>query len=208
MRTEVIEIKNRWKKAGGGGSPAANLGPVLLHLFLAALAILLVAPVARAQALPTEVVQGYYTALGQAAATGDLNPLLDLFAEDATLTVPALTPTPVEGKEAIRTTMGGILALLQGLNITLDEVTGEGDQVTVRYTLSVASAGKPIPATDTFVIQNGKIRSLTITIAAEALAAMPTPSALPTTGGPVGSLLPGLLALGGAALVGLSRRFR
>ncbi len=178
-----------------------------VQILIAVLAILLVAPSAMAQTSPLDVVQGYYTALGQAAAGGDLTPLLDLLADDATVTIPALSPAPVSGKEAIRTTMGGVLALMQGLKVTVGDIKVEGDQVTVSYTLSVASAEKPIPATDTFVIRDGKIQSLTINIAAEALASMPTPYTLPQTGGPVGSLLPGLLVLGGAALVALSRRF-
>ena len=169
------------------------------------LAILLVTPSVMAQSSPEEVVQSYYTALGQAATSGDFTALLDLFADDATITVPALSPAPVSGKEAIQSTMGGMLTMLQGLEVTVGDMTVDGDQVTVSYTLSVAAMEQPIPATDTFVIQDGQIQSLTIDIATEAMA-VPTPYDLPETGGPVGSLLPGLLVFGGAALVGLSRR--
>lgn len=176
-------------------------------ILVVALAILLVAPSVMAQTSPTDVVQGYYAALGQAATSGDFTALLDLFADDATITIPVLSPEPVSGKDAIQSTMGGMLTMLQGLEVTVGDMAVEGDQVTVSYTLSVAAMEQPIPATDTFVIQDGMIQSLTIDIAAEALGPVPTPYDLPETGGPVGSLLPGLLVLGGAALVGLGRRF-
>ena len=170
------------------------------------LATLLVAPGAMAQTSPADVVQGYYGALGQAAASGDFAALLDLFADDATITVPVLSPAPVSGKAAIQSTIGGILNMLQGLSVTVGDMAVEGDQVTVNYTLSVAAQEQAIPATDTFVIQDGKIQALTIEISAQALA-VPAPAALPQTGGPVGGLLPAFLLLGGATLAGLGRRF-
>ena len=60
-----------------------------------------------------------------------------------------------------------------------------------------------MPATDTFVIADGKIQSLTIE-----LAATETPAVLPTTGGAGLNLLPGLLALGGGALAFMGRRLK
>jgi ketosteroid isomerase-like protein len=176
-------------------------------IVVVALAILLVVPSAMAQTSPADVVQSYYAALGEAAAGGDTAALLALFADDATVNVTGVTPAAVEGKEAIQSTLGNMFALLQGVTITLGEVTAEGDTVTTTYTLALPGQASPIPATDTFVIQDGKIQSLTMTIDLTAMAAAPTPPSLPATGGPVSGLLPGLLALGGAALAGLSRRF-
>ena len=175
-------------------------------ILVVVLAILLVAPSVMAQTSPTDVVQSYYAALGEAAAGGDTTALLALFADDATVDVAGITPGAVEGKEAIQSTLGNMFALLQGVTITLGEVSTEGDTVTATYTLALQGQANPIPATDTFVIQEGQIQALTIAIDFTAMPAVPTPYNLPATGGPVSGLLPGLLVLGGAAFVGLSRR--
>ena len=178
-----------------------------ITILVIVLAILLVTPIVMAQEpSPTDTVQNYYAALGQAAASGDLTALLDLFADDAAITVPALSPDPVSGKEAIQTTIGGILTMLQGFQVAVGDIAVEGDQVTVAYTVTIAGVEDPIPATDTFVIQGDKIQSLTIDISAEAMTVMPSPAELPQTGGPALPLLPGLLVAGGAAFVALSRR--
>jgi ketosteroid isomerase-like protein len=172
------------------------------------LVALLAAPVALAQDAPADVVQSYYTALEEAAAGGDTDALLNLFADDATVTVEALSPQPVQGKEAIQSVFGGMMAMMQGLAVTMGDVSVDGDTVTVSYTLNVASTEGGIPATDTFVIQDGKIQSLTIDIAAGALAgagAAAAPGALPTSGGPA-VFFPALLIAGGTALAALSRR--
>lgn len=179
----------------------------VVGILIVALAILLVAPSAMAQASPTDVVRSYYAALGEAAAGGDTAALLALFADDATVEVTGITPGVVEGKEAIRSTLGSMFSLLRGVTITLGEITAEGNTVTATYTLTLPGQASPIPARDTFVIQEGKIKSLTMAVDLTAMAAASTPSSLPKTGGPVGSLWPGVLVLGGAALVGLSRRF-
>ena len=177
------------------------------RILIVALAILLVAPSIMAQTSPTDVVQSYYAALGDAAAAGDTTALLALFADDATVEVTGITPGAVKGKEAIQSTLGNMFALLQGVTITLGEVTAEGNTVTATYTLALPGQASPIPATDTFVIQEGKIQALTIAIDFTAMPAVPTPYDLPETGGPVSGLLPGLLVLGGVALAGLSCRF-
>ena len=182
-------------------------------ILTAVLLLSLLAPVAGSVALaqeatPESIVQQYYTALGEAASTGDTAALLDLFADDATVDIPGLSPQPVQGKEAMQSTFAGMLALLQGLTVTMGDLSVEGDQVTVNYTMAVAGMEGAVPATDTFVIGEGKIRSLTIQIAPEVLAGVgaASPADLPQTGGAVASLFPGLLLLGGAALVALSRR--
>jgi ketosteroid isomerase-like protein len=176
-------------------------------ILVVALVILLAAPSVMAQTSPTDVVRSYYAALGEAAAGGDTAALLALFADDATVDVTGITPGAVEDKEAIQSTLGNMFALLQGVTITLGEVAVEGDTVTTTYTLALPGQASPIPATDTFVIQDGKIQSLNMSIDPTAMAATPTPYSLPVTGGPVSGLLPGLLVLGGAALVVLGRRF-
>lgn len=174
------------------------------------LAILLVAPGVMAQdASPTDVVQGYYAALGEAAASGDTTALLDLFADDATVTIAGLSPQPVQGKEAMQAAFAGMLSMLKGVTITVGDISADGDTVTVTYTMVVEGVEGEVATTDTFVISDGKIQSLTIEIASEALAGVTgaTPTQLPETGGPVAGMLPGLLVLGGAAFVALSRRF-
>jgi hypothetical protein len=147
--------------------------------------------------------------LGEAAAGGDVVAILDLFADDASVMIVGMSPEPVQGKEAIQSTFSGMLALMQGLNITMGDVTVDGEQVVVNYLMAPAGQTEGIPATDTFVVVDGKIQSLTIQLSPETLAglAQPTPYELPETGGPVSGLLPGLLVLGGVALAGLSRRF-
>jgi ketosteroid isomerase-like protein len=179
---------------------------VLLSLLVPALAGVALAQ----ETTPEAVVQQYYTTLGQVAGTGDTAPLLDLFADDATIDIPGLSPQPVQGKEAMQSTFAGMFALLQGLTVTVGDVTVEGDQVTVSYTMAVSGMEGTIPATDTFVVQDGLIQSLTIQLAAEALSGMglgaAAPAALPQTGGAGVNLFPGLLLLGGAALVAVSRR--
>lgn len=188
-----------------------NLGSMKL---LVVLAILLVSPSVMAQeASPAEVAQNYYAALGQAAVTGDTTPVLDLFADDATVMIVGLSTEPVQGKEAIQATFGGMLAMLQGLTITMGDMSVDGDTVTATYAMSTAGA-EQVPVTDTFVVQDGKIQSMTMEIAPEGLAATAAaepaatePVALPETGGAVGGLFPGLVVVAGAALVALGRRF-
>jgi ketosteroid isomerase-like protein len=184
-----------------------NLGSMTV---LVVLAILLVTPSVMAQAAsPAEVAQNYYAALSQAAVTGDTTPVLELFADDATVMIVGLSPQPVQGKEAMQATFGGMLAMLQGLTITMGDMSVDGDTATVTYTMSTAGAEGEVPVTDTFVVQDGKIQSLTMEIAPEALAATTAaePAALPETGGAVGGLFPGLVVVAGAALVALGRRF-
>lgn len=175
-------------------------------MLVVVLAILLVAPCAMAQTATMDVVQSYYAALGEAAAGGDTAALIDLFADDATADVKGITPGAVTGKEAIQGTLGNMFALLQGVTVTLDEVTAEGDTVTTTYTLALPGQDGAIPATDTFVIKDGKIQALTIAIDLTAMPGTATTYTLPATGGAVSSLLPGLLVLAGAAFVGLGRR--
>jgi ketosteroid isomerase-like protein len=183
---------------------------ITIVLFLSLLAPALAGVALAQETTPEAVVQQYYTTLGQVASTGDTAPLLDLFADDATIDIPGLSPQPVQGKEAMQSTFTGMFALLQGLTVTVGDVTVEGDQVTVNYTMAMAGTENTIPATDTFVVQENKIQSLTIQLAPEALAGMglgaAAPATLPQSGGAVVNLFPGLLLLGGAAFVALSRR--
>jgi ketosteroid isomerase-like protein len=152
---------------------------------------------------PEEVVQGYYAALTESLSAGDFTTVLEFFAEDATLTVPALSEQPITGTAMMQTVFGGLSTTLQGATITLGEISVEGDRVTVTYEISSPASETPMPATDTFVIADGKIQSLTIE-----LAATEAPVVLPTTGGAGLDLLPGLLALGGGALALLGRRLK
>jgi ketosteroid isomerase-like protein len=158
------------------------------------------------------VVQGYYLALGDAAAGGDLAAVLDLFADDATVTLTALSPEPVSGKEAMQSVFAGLFSMLQGVTFTVEGMAVEGDQVTVDYTMTVASMPVPIPAADTFVVVDGKIQSLVLEISPEAMAGAPAtaagddPAALPETGGAGLGSLPGLLILAGGAMAAASRR--
>ena len=164
-------------------------------------ALMLVPGIAAAQtASAQEVVQAYYQALGQAAVAGDAAAVADLFADDATVTVPAISPNPVQGKESMTAVFGGVFSLMKGMSIKTDDLAVDGDKVTVQYRMVTADEKTEIKATDTFVIKDGKIQTLTIEIAGK------LPTALPVTGAAEGNLALGLLGLGGAALVALGRK--
>lgn len=171
------------------------------------LAALLLVPAAWAQApSPEEAVQAYYVALGQAAASEDLTALLDLFADDATVTMAALSPQPISGKAMMQTMFTGMAGMLKTATINVDEIAAEGEQVTVAYRMTLASVEGDIHATDTFVVREGKIQSLTIQIAPEdlgKLAGIVPTGALPATGAAKGAWPPALLGLGGVALIAL-----
>ncbi len=165
------------------------------------LVALLLAPGVAAQTPSAqEVVQAYYQALGKAVAAGDPSALAELFADDATVTVPAISPQAVQGKENMKTVFGGVFTLIKGMSIKVDDIAVDGDKVTVQYRMVAADGKTEVKATDTFVVKDGKIQSLTIEIATK------LPAALPVTGAAGGSLVPGLLLFGGAVLVALGRR--
>jgi len=176
---------------------------------IALLAALLIATAAWAQApSPEEVVKAYYAALGEAAATGDFSAILDLFADDATVTMAALSPQPIAGKTMMQAMFAGMSKMLKGVTITVDEISAEGDRVTVRYRMTSPEVEGEIHATDTFVVEEGKIRSLTIEISPEDLSKL-AGFTLPVTGAASGgSLLPVLLIAAGAGLTALGWRLR
>jgi len=181
----------------------------IVTITIALLAALLVAAVAWAQApSPEEVVKAYYAALSEAAATGDFSAILDLFADDATVTVAALSPQPITGKTMMQTMFAGMSKMLKGVTITVDEISAEGDQVTVRYRMASPEVEGEIHATDTFVVKEGKIQSLAIEIAPEDLSKL-AGFTLPVTGAASGvNLLPALLVAAGAGLAALGWRLR
>ena len=118
----------------------------------------------------------------------------------------ALSPQPITGKTMMQTMFTGMATMLKDVTITVDEISAEGEQVTVHYRMAAPGIEGEIHATDTFVVKEGKIQSLTIQIAPEDLGKMANiaPSApLPVTGAARDGLLPGLLVLGGAALIAL-----
>ncbi|MFZ5916194.1 MAG: nuclear transport factor 2 family protein [Chloroflexota bacterium] len=173
----------------------------VVGVLLLALAL---APAAAAQApSPQEVVQSYYAALAEGLVAGDFSGVLALFAEDATLTIPMLSEQPIAGTAMMQAMFGGMSTMLQGASIEVGEMTTEGDQVTVSYEITTPASETAMPATDTFVITDGKIQALTITIAPAA-----APAVLPTTGATTLNQLPALLVLGGGALVALGRRLK
>jgi LPXTG-motif cell wall-anchored protein len=168
---------------------------------------LLLAPMASAQSpSPQEVVQAYYAALGEASTSGGFTALLDLFADNATVTMAALSPQPISGKTMLQTMFTGMAAMLKGVAITADGIATEGGQVTVTYRMTVPVVGGDIHATDTFVVQDGKIQSLNIQIAPEdlgKLAGIAPAAPLPTTGAEKGAWPPAILGLGGVVLIAL-----
>ncbi len=176
-----------------------TIGLLLTALFLV--------PVTWAQApSPEEVAQAYYAALGEAAASGDSTALVDIFADNATVTMAALSPQPITGKTMMQTMFAGMAAMLKDVTITVDEIATEGEQVTVTYRMTMPGVEGEIHATDTFVVQEGKIQSLTTEIAPEdlgKLTGLASTGTLPTTGAAKGAGLPGLLSLGGVALIAL-----
>ena len=154
---------------------------------------------------PEETVQAYYAALGKAVETGDITDVLALFAEDATLTIPAISPQPVQGVEMMQSLFTGMSTMIQGMTITVEEMVTEGNQVTVTYKMASEAMGKETMATDTFTVKDGKITSLTIEFSDET----PLPATLPTTGAVAGmTLLPGILLAAGASLIVLGRKIR
>ena len=172
------------------------------------LALVLVPGVWAQAPTPEETVQAYYVALGEAVASGDVSELLDLFADDATLTIPAISETPVQGKETMQSLFAGMSMMIQGMTITVDEMATEGDQVTVTYRMTSETMGNEMSATDTFTVKDGKITSLTIQMSDEALTPVTLPATLPTTGAVGVNFLPGVLLIVGASLIGLGRKVR
>jgi len=180
---------------------------VLVLLLVLGLSLALCSGAAAQDSSPAAVVQTYYAALGQAAASGDFSQVLALFADDATVSIPALGSQGITGKEAMRSAFAGIGSLMKDMTVLVDHIEVDGDTAVVGYRL-VSSGQQDVPAEDTFIVRDGKIVALTVSVAVQA----PTESSsdlLPTTGGfvlPLQGMLPlaGLSAL--SLLAPLARR--
>ena len=124
--------------------------------------------------------------------------------------VPALAPQPVTGKAVIEAAMWpGIFGAVGEAVVTVVQQSVEGNTATVYYMYTGGASGD-FPIEEIFVFNDeGLIQSHMVNVGVEApaAAAAETPEQLPATGGAGLNLLPGLLVLGGAALVALSRRF-
>jgi LPXTG-motif cell wall-anchored protein len=166
------------------------------------LLIALLVPAAGAQTTSAEdVVKQYYTALADlSAGKGDISALADLFADDASVTIPLVSSTPVVGKQAMLQAFTGVFSLLKGTSLQTRQITTDGDKITVQYIITSAD-NKETEATDTFIIQEGKIKSLTINIATGS-----APAQLPTTGASSNGLLLAGLAVLGLSMVVIGRK--
>ena len=187
----------------------------LVLITIIILITLLLAPAVLAQAPSTEdLVAAYVAATNEALASGDSAEWLTLYADDAVMSVPALAPQPVTGGEMIGAAMfPGIMGAVGGATVTIVQATYGDDSATV-YNMYLGGASGDFPIEELFEYDaDGLITSHIVNVgvtAPEAEVAETTeaaPAALPETGGAGLNLLPGLLVLGGAALVGLGRRF-
>jgi LPXTG-motif cell wall-anchored protein len=190
----------------------------MLVLGAVMLAVLLASPTGiAAQATDPESV---IRALGAARNAGDAEGAAARFADDAALTVqppPPGTSGVFRGKDQIR-------ALLQGDSVThfhTEQVNFQvtGDKVTWDSTVTNDTLRKLGLASAVYrhdaVVQGGKIRSFTATMAPDSLAKVQAAMAaqqaqqLPKTGEPSWPVYALLLALGGSSvLAGLGLRFR
>ncbi len=188
---------------------------VIIVMFLAALAL---APTAMAQDSVDDTLDAYYVVLIEALDTGDSAAWLEFFAEDASMSVPALAPQPVTGKELIEAAMWpGVFSNVGGSVVeeTLREVDGNTASV---YAMWVGGVGGDMPIQELFEFNDeGLITSYTVNVGAtpegepeviseEEAVAEEEPATLPESGGVLVNLLPGLLILGGATLVGLGKK--
>ena len=188
----------------------------IIVMFLVALVL---APTAAAQSSVEETLDAYYEALTESLDTGDPAAWLEFFAEDAVMEVPALAPQPVTGKDLIEAAMWpGVFANVGGSVVeeTLREVDGNTASV---YAMWLGGTGGDMPIQEIFEFNDdGLIQSYTVNVGAtpegeaeapaeEETATEEEPATLPESGGVLVNLLPGLLILGGAAMVGLGKRF-
>ena len=176
------------------------------------LVALLLAPAAVAQEPDVQtVVDAYIVVLNEALATGDSSEWIEFYAEDATMEVPVLAPQPVTGKELIEAAMfPGIFGAVGGATVTVVQSSVDGDTMTM-YNMYIGGAQGDFPIEEIIVVNaDGLFQYHTVNVGVEAPAeeaeAAETPTQLPETGG-AGLMLPGLLVIGGAALVALGRRF-
>ncbi len=191
-----------------------NLARITAILFL----VLTLVPAAMAQDQTVdELLDAYYLVLGEALTTGESADWLEFFAEDASVAVPALAPQPVVGLEMIDAAMWpGIFGNVGGSTIENPLREVDGNTATV-YAMWMGGTGGDMPIQESFEFNDeGKITSYTVNVGAtppeeeaaeEAPATTTEESAtLPASGGAGLIMLPGLLILGGATLVGLGKR--
>ena len=184
----------------------------LVWITVILLATMILAPAVMAQDQTVEeILADYLVVLNEAMASGDSSAWIEFYAEDATMSVPALAPQPVTGKDMIEAAMfPGIFGAAGGAVVTVVQQEIDGNTATVYY-MYMGGAQGDFPIQEIFEFNDeGKIQSHTVnvgTTAPAAEAAEEAPTQLPETGGVGLNLLPGLLVLGGAALVGLGRRF-
>ena len=181
------------------------------HLVWIMAVLLLLAPAAMAQDQNIEeILADYLVVLNEGLQSGDSSAWIEFYAEDAVMEVPALAPQPVTGKAVIEAAMWpGIVSNVGEAEVTVLQQSIDGNTAHVYY-MYAGSVSGDFPIEEIYVFNDeGLIQSHTVNVGTEppTAAAAETPEQLPATGGAGLSLLPGLLVLGGAALVALSRRF-
>lgn len=149
---------------------------------------------------------------------GDIDGLMELYADDAVLTVVMGPDTSlITGKEEIRPWALDYMA--ENFRLEYEVVGVEGDTVTLAtqtWSDSINALGvAPLVGTSVAIVQDGKIQGWTWTLSDESLAAFGAAlAALPETGGgafPIQAVvvvLGGLAAAGGLGLERVRRRLR
>lgn len=168
-------------------------------IVIATLVLMLALPLAlNAQETdPAAVVTAYY----EAALAHDIEAYLALMTDDAVVEIPGFGA--YTGLEEIRAWMEGLMALNSHSEYEIVQV--EGDTVTLRTTYTddeFRALGIVLEATETIVVQDGKVVSDTWVVTEESMAELQAAMAgLPVTGGAshVGYAL--LIALGSLAVV-------
>jgi hypothetical protein len=192
-------------------------------LIIVTLMALVLAQTAGAQASIEETLDEYYVVLGEALVSGDAGPWLEFLAEDCEMSVPALAPMPVTGKDVIEAAMWpGMLSQVSGATIDVLLVNVEGNTATV-YTMWTGGPGGDFPIEEIFEFNDeGLIQKYTVNVGVTAPEAAggaaaeeeeeeeeaAQPTELPASGGVPVDVLPGVLVLGGAALTLLGRKLK
>lgn len=146
-------------------------------------------------------------ALHDALHAKDIDAALTLLADDAVVTIAHRTrPHDVfTGKEAIRGWYEGLVA--QNIDAELSNFQVDGDNVAWSSKISIDDwrglGVAPLDLTSEGIVQDGKIKSYTVTLSEESSAKLQAAmAALPETGGAAFPTYASVMAFGGLAILG------
>jgi hypothetical protein len=113
-----------------------------------------------------QVVQDFFDAM-QAGPAGEQK-MMSVFAEDAVMTEPFDGPQTHQGKSAIRERFIGIWSGdgPHDLSLTIDQIDLQGSSVQVEWSCTSAAFKSPMRGIDAFVIQDGLIKKLDMSVTA------------------------------------------